>query len=201
MLMEEGVIYILTNAAMPGYIKIGLTRGDVAGRMKSLDTTSVPVPFECFYAARVQDIAFVERQIHQAFDHHRVRSNREFFEIDPERVVAAIKLVEMEDVTPQLRPAETGETKEALDKARERRAAFNFEMVGIPMGAELTFTRNKDIRARVSDNKHVEFNGENTSLSAAAQAALGVSWPAQGPLYWEYEGETLEERRIRMSSL
>ena len=34
--------------------------------MKTLDTTSyVPLPFECFYAARVEDIDFVERQLHE----------------------------------------------------------------------------------------------------------------------------------------
>lgn len=52
--MSEGIVYILTNAAMPGYIKIGLTQqNDVALRVKQLDNTSLPLPFECYYSARV----------------------------------------------------------------------------------------------------------------------------------------------------
>ena len=40
------IVYILTNEAMPGLIKIGLTNATVEQRMLSLDTTSVPLPFE-----------------------------------------------------------------------------------------------------------------------------------------------------------
>ena len=87
--MKSGNIYILINAAMPNYVKIGKTEQAVEERMKTLDTTSVPLPFECFYAARVEDIDFVERQLHDAFGNQRVRKNREFFEIDPARVTAA----------------------------------------------------------------------------------------------------------------
>ena len=53
---DEGFVYVLTNQAMPGYAKIGLTRADdVNVRLKQLDTTSVPLPFECVYAAKVPD--------------------------------------------------------------------------------------------------------------------------------------------------
>jgi len=38
------VIYVLTNEAMPGLIKIGITSGDVSERVKQLDTTSIPLP-------------------------------------------------------------------------------------------------------------------------------------------------------------
>jgi hypothetical protein len=56
-----GIIYILTNEAMPGYIKIGKT-GDLGTRVKDLSrATGVPLPFEVFYAAEVDDVDFVER--------------------------------------------------------------------------------------------------------------------------------------------
>ena len=91
--MTAGNIYILINASMPNYVKIGKTVQRVEERMKSLDSTGVPLPFECFYAARVEDIDFVERQLHDAFGDQRVRKNREFFEIDPARVAAALRLL------------------------------------------------------------------------------------------------------------
>ncbi|MDP3174801.1 MAG: GIY-YIG nuclease family protein [Phenylobacterium sp.] len=41
--MTEGFVYVLTNAAMPGYIKIGLTqRDEVTDRIRQLDNTSTP---------------------------------------------------------------------------------------------------------------------------------------------------------------
>jgi len=43
----------------------------------------------------------VEKQLHDAFLDHRVRSSREFFELSPDRVVSALKLAEIENVTPK----------------------------------------------------------------------------------------------------
>ena len=78
--MSEGFVYLLTNEAMPGYVKIGLTRGnDVAARMKQLDTTAVPLRFECHFAARVPDCAKLERTLHFVFGEKRARLSREFF--------------------------------------------------------------------------------------------------------------------------
>ena len=130
--MPEGTIYVLTNSAMPGYTKVGKTMNNVEQRMKELDGTGVPLPFECFYAAKVANIDFVERQLHDAFGDHRVRPKREFFMISPERVQAALKLAELEDVTPKNDIVEDAEDQAALDKARVMRSSFNFKMVGIP---------------------------------------------------------------------
>ena len=86
------IVYILTNEAMPDYIKIGKTN-NVVRRIQDLDWTNIPLPFQCYYAARVKDASFAETQIHSIFADNRVRSNREFFKVNPERVVAAIKLI------------------------------------------------------------------------------------------------------------
>ena len=55
------IVYILTNEAMPGLIKIGRTNGEVSERVRQLDTTPIPLPFECFYAAEVTDADRVEK--------------------------------------------------------------------------------------------------------------------------------------------
>ncbi len=190
------IIYILINEAMPGYVKIGKTT-NLEQRIRSLDTTSVPLPFECFYACTVQDASFVERQLLDAFLDHRVRSSREFFEISPERAVAILKLVEIENITPGGDFVETQEDQQALNQARTRRARFNFKMVDISSGVELVFSRDENIKARVVDNRSIEFNGEITNLSSAAQEVLGVNYGVAGTDYWMYEGETLDERRRR----
>lgn len=191
------IIYILINEAMPGYVKIGRST-NLEQRIRSLDTTSVPLPFECFYACTVTDSQFVERQLHDAFMDHRVRSSREFFEISPERAVAALKLAEIENVTPRKDFVETEEDQQALNQARKKRAIFNFAMVNIPVGAELVFSRDENIKARVVDNRSIELNGEIVSLSSSAQKILGYGYGVQGTAYWMYEGELLDERRKRM---
>src|SRR5438445_5238940 len=193
------IIYILINEAMPGYVKIGQTT-NLEQRIRDLDTTSVPLPFECFYACTVQDAAFVERQLHDAFFNHRVRSSREFFEISPQQAVAALRLAEIENVTPKRDIVETQEDQKALNQARTRRAAFNFKMVEIPVGAELVFGRDETKTAKVIDNRSIEFEGESTSLSSAAQKILGCDYGVAGPDYWMYQGETLDERRRRFES-
>ena len=194
------IVYILINEAMPGYVKIGITNNSLEERIRSLDTTSVPLPFECFYAARVKSARDVEKLIHDAFLDHRVRSSREFFEISPERAVAALKLAEIENVTPKKDFVESQEDQQALNQARTRRAVFNFNMVNIPVGSELSFINDENIKVKVVDNRSVDFNGKVTSLSGAAQEILAVDWPAQGPIYWMYQGETLDERRKRIEN-
>jgi len=190
------IIYILINEAMPGYVKIGRTT-NLEQRIRSLDTTSVPLPFECFYACTVKDSGFAEKQLHDAFLDARVRSSREFFEISPERVVSALKLAEIENVTPNKDFVETKEDQQALNQARTKRAIFNFKMVDIPVGAELIFSRDENIKAKVVDNRSIELNGEITSLSSSAQKILGYNYGIQGTAYWTFEGESLDERRKR----
>jgi len=85
-----------------------------------------------------------------------------------------------------------------MNYARTRRSAFNFKMVNVPVGAELSFAHDPEIKSTVADNKMVMFENELMSLSGAAQKILDVEWPVQGPLYWIYEGETLDERRRKM---
>ncbi|OHB25051.1 MAG: hypothetical protein A2542_00150 [Parcubacteria group bacterium RIFOXYD2_FULL_52_8] len=196
------IIYILTNEAMPGYVKIGKTSTSLEQRIKELSaSTSVPLPFTCFYACTVRDSAFVEHQLHDAFDNNRVNPRREFFEIAPERVVAALKLAEIENVTPKRDLIETEEDREAHEKAVARRGRFNFELARIPLGAEIYFGRNENQKAKVVDlhsSKSIELNGRITSLSDSARELLGVNYGVAGTDYWMYEEETLDERRRRM---
>ena len=194
-----GIVYILTNEAMPGMIKIGITAADLSQRMLSLDNTSVPLPFECYYAAEVADEAQVERAMHTAFGDHRVRNSREFFTIDAFRAKAFLEVVALREVTPHDVVVETEDDAEAIERTRRRRPPFRFSMVGIPVGAELVFARDPNQTASVVDDKTIRFRDQLTSLSAAASLIMGEmgfrgsNYP--GPDYWLYEGQTLWEFR------
>jgi hypothetical protein len=193
------IIYILTNEAMLGYVKIGKTSTNLEQRIKELSgSTSVPLPFTCFYACVVKDSHFVEHQLHDAFDNNRINPRREFFQIAPERVVAALKLAEIENITPKRDIVEDREDQEALDEARKRRPPFRFDMVGILPGSEIVFSRDENVKAKVVDSRFIELNGEQTRLSISAQKILGYDYGVAGTDYWMYDGETLDERRQRM---
>ena len=74
-----GIVYLLTHEIMPGLTKIGRTDQTVEDRMRSLNNTSVPFGFECFYAAEVKDSVDVEKRLHDAFQDLNI--GKEFFKM------------------------------------------------------------------------------------------------------------------------
>ena len=88
------IVYILTNQSMPDTIKIGIT-DNLERRMRELDNTSTPLPFECYYAVEVQDAKVIEKKIHEGLDDKRVRQNREFFNTSPEQAKAILEIAEV----------------------------------------------------------------------------------------------------------
>lgn len=196
------IVYVLTNEAMPGIVKIGRTSGGVQERMRSLFSTSLPLPFECAYAAEVSDATFVERTLHALFSDHRVSPNREFFRLTSEKVIIALRLAPHTDVTPSTGIFESPEQEQAVERARERRGRINLATIGVVPGAVLTCSRDENVTATVVDDSRVLFGGEEMSLSGAALKAvraLGYQWRAvSGSDVWMFDGETLDERRRRI---
>lgn len=190
-----GLVYVLTNPAMPGLVKIGCTDADDVGlRIAQLYSTGVPVPFEVAFAARVGDIQGVERALHRAFAPNRINPKREFFRLDPDQPIAILKLLHVEDATTEvskLTDAVTDEqSKEAAEQQKRRRPRFNFEEMGIPIGATLRATRGEETVA-VADARRVLLGGEALSLTAATRRVLGNDYDvAPGP-HWAYEGKLL----------
>ena len=204
---ERGVVYAVENPAMPGYVKIGRTT-DLDSRLRSLDNTNVPLPFECFVAMEVDNMREIEGLLHATFADRRTRKTREFFEVPREQVEAAMRLTRGDNVTPENPVAEDAEGVEAL---KAKRPALTFESLLIPVGAELRFRDIPDydgepLTARVVDSTGVEFEGETWPITKLTGEILhrhsGWAKPLyihHGP-YWHYEGERLDHRRDRLNS-
>ena len=195
------IIYILTNQSMPDTIKIGIT-DNLERRVKELDNTSSPLPFECYYAVEVEDASKIEKKIHEGFDDKRIRHNREFFYTTPEQAKSILEIAEVmggKNVTPKNDIVETEQDKQALDKSRKIRKRFNFEMINIQPGTILNFVKDNEITCEVHDDRKVKFRDKITSLSDAADIVLkemGYDWSAaQGPIWWSYQGKSLSELR------
>ena len=206
--MEVGdyeIIYILINEAMPDYVKIGRTNEDgLKDRVRTLSNTSVPFPFELFYACKVPTDRNAETLLHGAFDKYRVSARREFFEISPEEARFALDLTGGEEVfLDAVKVIDDPIQQRAFEKAKERKDRFNFHMVDIPSGAKLQFARNPEMEVTVVDERRVKMDGgEVLSTSKAAEKLLkemGIIWKSvQGPAFFMYDGETLKDRRSRM---
>lgn len=196
------IVYVLSNPAFDRYVKVGRTI-DLEQRLRQLDNTSVPLPFRCEFAVEVADEVEAERLVHQAFADVRVRSSREFFEIEPQRVIAALKLTGGKDVTPKEDVAEDAEGIEALERTVAKRRSYSFDDAHVTVGDVLVYTRDESVTATVVADKKIEFEGEVTSLSRAALTLLhrdGYKWKqANGWAYWMKDGETMGERVERFA--
>ena len=77
-----GRVYVLSNPAMPGLLKIGYTMNTVEGRVKELSVaTGVPTEFCIEYQVECRDPAGLEAYAHTFFQSKRYNGNREFFSI------------------------------------------------------------------------------------------------------------------------
>ena len=192
------IVYILTNQSMPETIKIGIT-DNLERRIKELDNTSTPLPFECYYAVEVKDASKIEKKIHEGLDDKRIRQNREFFNTSPEMAKSILEIAEVmggNNVTPKKDIVETSQDQQALDSARKKRINY-FGILGISKGTILTFSKDKNITCEVSNNGKVIFRGKETSLSGSALIItneMGYDWgQVQGAGYWCYQGKTLRD--------
>ena len=195
------IVYVLTNPAMPGLVKIGkTTQLEIDARLRQLYGTGVPVPFDCEYACHVRDAGEVERALHLAFGGSRVNPNREFFKIEPERVIAVLRLLKVDDITNRVEASiesdvSQADKQSAQELKRTRRPRMNFGKLGIPSGSVLCSTENQAVTAVVVDERTVRFEGVECSLTAATRKVLGLpeDYPLQPSPYWTFNGKNVKE--------
>ena len=92
---KQGYVYILTNPSFKeDWVKIGKSAVSVEQRVKQLDGTAVPLPFEIYATLKTKKYSEVEKAVHQTIDSLtdlRIRQNREFFNITPQEALNILK--------------------------------------------------------------------------------------------------------------
>ena len=88
----SGFVYILSNQAFEGLLKIGETSISPYQRAKELQGTGVPRPFIVERAFYVKDRQASERLVHEVLSRCRLEDNREFFETN---VLTAVAMAEV----------------------------------------------------------------------------------------------------------
>ncbi len=214
--MKKGLVYILTNPSMPDWVKIGFTDNeDISQRLKELNrSTAVPLSFRAYATLTVENPREIEQHVHKLFDlideslhsieetEHGKKRVREFFQISPSKAYSVLEhIASLSNNLQNLKRIMPSEEEQKEDDIAQtsRRSKMTFKNLKIPVGAELVYIYDETKKCRVKDNKRtVEYEGEDTSLSALAQKLSNSKYKPQGTSYWEYEGETLLERRLRM---
>ena len=193
---DYSIVYVLTNPAMPGLVKIGRTsQEDTATRLSQLYSTGVPVPFELKFACRVQNPDEVELALHTAFGPQRINPKREFFRIDPEQAIAILRLLHTEDATAEVAAQTTGIDEQSLaagDVLRARRPNLDFHEMGIPDGSKLECPA-KGVEAVVVGSKRVRLGDAELSLTAATRQVLQLDYSVQPSPHWTYNGRLLRD--------
>ncbi len=214
---EAGYVYILTNPSFKeDWVKIGKSSRPVDIRSKELDNTAVPLPFEIYATLKTVKYEAVEKLIHKTIDRLtdlRIRQNREFFNVPPAKALDILK-----DISTTLDDAEIDEvylgenrkkitienvTKDDVNK-RHQRPRFKFSMVNIPIGSTLIFTPTQ-IEVKVADDDRIEYNGRIYKLSPFVgtfmpESKRNTSGAYQGPKYFTYNGEILDNIRTKLES-
>ena len=210
--MKKGVIYILTNPSFPDYIKIGYAT-DIEKRLKQLNRSeTIPFAFRV-YAVYEVETELTDKDLHRLIDslnpdlrtietfdgRERVK---EFYAMSAEDAYSLLECIAKISGTTSSLKKMTPEGHEVIDEqiaeeVREtaRKGPFRFTECGIPVGAEIEFIEDSNIKATVVDDRHIEFNGETTSVSALAQKLKGFDHAVQGTLWFTYNGKRLTDIR------
>lgn len=95
MIVPIGYVYLLSNPALAGLVKIGHTkRADVSIRAEELSSsTSIPLPFVIEGSWLVENPSQWEARIHARLAFCRVAKDREFFRIETSEAEAHINML------------------------------------------------------------------------------------------------------------
>lgn len=191
-----GIVYVLSNPAMPGMVKIGMTeREDYGDRLAELYATGVPYPFHCELAYLVDDPRDVEGTLHAEFADDRVNPDREFFEIEVEEVRETLTKMEGANVTKEVINAVEAispvSSVRARNEARQRNPRIDFNLLKIESGAILS-TIATQTEVKVVGKALVELDGRWMTLAAATRQLL-PGYSGRVIDHWEVDGQSLAD--------
>ena len=214
---RNGVIYILTNPSFPDYVKIGYA-DDMAKRLKELNRSEcIPFAFRVYATyevnSRLSDLKLhsiidkLNPELRSIDDFNGQKRVREFYAMKPEEAYAILEaMAEIHDCKYKLQlivPNETEVKEEELaqeidTESHEKAENFSFTKCQIPIGAEIEYYDNPDIKCKVIGDRKVEYQGKELSLTAAAKMISGKKYSIAGPRFFKYKGEWLNDIRARM---
>ena len=204
----KGYIYVLTNPSFPDYVKIGYA-DDVNKRLKQLNRSEcVPFSFR-IYATYEVDSRLSDIKIHELID--RLNPNlraienfdgkkrvREFYAMTADDAFNILKSIaeingresSLVLAKPTDKDIKQEETAEEI-KAKTRGDNYSFSKCNIPIGAELIYINDENVKCYVVDDRRVKYQDETMYMTTLAKLLTGKKSIA-GPGYFKYNGKNLQ---------
>lgn len=196
---QEGTVFVLTNDAMPGFVRFDYTTNDdLAARIERINRGELPVPFRLNFAAVVPDCALVNRNIRFLFAEYCEEPGSNFFKIAPDMFRAVIELaanstVELSDKELGIAPSKRAK----MDQIKAYHDAIWFEALNTQAGTKLRFSKNAALKCTAIGNGMVEFDGTVATPAEAsikAMQASGFDWrEVSATEYWVPEPDGLDQ--------
>lgn len=213
---KKGVIYILTNPSFPEYVKIGYAT-DIEKRLKELNRSeTIPFAFRVYAVYEVYK-ELTDKKLHKLIDtinpdlraieeFDGKKRTKEFYVMSPEDAYNLLECIsEISGTTDRLKKMKPEghelEDEKKADEERKlsRKGPLCFSKCNIPVDSELVFIEDESVKVRVVDDRHVNYNGEITSLSALVKKLKKSPSAVQGTLYFTYNGVKLTDIREQLN--
>jgi hypothetical protein len=223
-MLPKGIVYILTNPCLDGWIKIGKSdKDDIQDRLTELNSPSnIPLSFRAYAIYRVENSLSVEQGIQKIIDTININlraievldngfaRKREFYKMPPEQAYEVFKQVAKmrgdEKFLELVKPTADDLNLEAAANVG-RKTKINLKDIGIPEGASLTFVNDESVTciAKPDVNKLL-YEGKEFSISALALKLLQekCGWNVKaiaGGAYFKYNGLKLTDLRDQKEKL
>lgn len=219
--MSKGLVYIMTNPCLDGWIKIGMTQKEsITDRLNELNRpTNMPLSFRCYATYEVDNPLEVEKSIHSLIDcidnslHAREQlengkyREREFFKLSAEKAYKIFKnIADLRGDRDNLKlyepTKEQAVEQEIADNIKSKKGNSSFKRLNIKIGTELRFLYDENIVVKTVDDKNkVEYNNEIYTMTALAIKILRekFNWAentrANGWRFFTYNDTTLSDLR------
>lgn len=130
-IVTEGWVYVVSNPAMPGLVKVGFTTKHPKERALELKGTGVPDSFVAEYAVRVQRPRALERAVHEHLRQLGLGAGKEWFKCPKEQAVAALLELGAEEIQGHYRAEDEARRLEFLEdqKVERERARVREEIL------------------------------------------------------------------------
>lgn len=214
--MTNWVIYILTNPSFPEYVKIWYA-SNIEKRLKELNhSETIPFAFRV-YAIYETERKLTDKEVHKIIDRLNPdlrtieefdgkKRTKEFYAMSAEEAYSIFdsiaKISWTEKRLKKMKPTwheilDENIAKTVEKESQERAKSFTFSSCKIPIWAEVYYTKDQNIKAKVVSDNKVEYKWETMSLTWLAtkilkkKASTWVPWPD----YFSYNWKTLNDIR------
>ena len=210
-------IYILTNPSFKDYVKIGKAVDQtIAQRLKQLNASSaVPFSFSIYATYKTDNATNIEKAVHKMLDKYRYELRarektesgrervREFFLMEPDEAIIALQIIATSHGDEE-NVVKFKKTKDQIDEEktakqieqRTRAENFSFDRKGIKPGTIIEFIKDSNLKAKVIDDKYIDYKGQTYSLTGLAKKFLGkevVIGQINGVRFFQLNGKILKD--------